>query len=109
MSRATVEDGARMAARRVKFIANSFYGQWEGDGTREWYVVYSYGGHWPMFVWDERWFEISERYSATTSRHQNACRAEIGAGYTTKMEPRVMRLLAARGLPGLLLDMPAAA
>jgi len=36
------------------------------------YVVYSYGPHWPLFVFHEGvWYENSERYSPTTSKHRS--------------------------------------
>jgi len=40
------------------------------------YVVYSYGGHFPMYVYDEqvqKWFGHTKKYSKTTSRHQAIC------------------------------------
>jgi hypothetical protein len=36
-------------------------------------VVYSYGDHWPLFMWNDTlqlWFENTERYSTTTSKHR---------------------------------------
>ena len=34
------------------------------------YVVYSYGEHWPLFVWDGfDWYENEEKCSPTTSHH----------------------------------------
>lgn len=47
------------------------------------YVVYSYGEHWPLFVYDWRvnqWYENTDKYSATvkysntTSRHASHSR-----------------------------------
>ena len=41
------------------------------------YVVYSYGHHFPMYVYDystREWYENSEKYSPTTSKHQSQCR-----------------------------------
>lgn len=38
------------------------------------YVVYSYGEHFPMYVYDDvacEWFGNSDKYSPTTSRHQS--------------------------------------
>lgn len=36
------------------------------------YVVYSYGEHWPLFVWDGfDWYENEDRCSPTTSRHHS--------------------------------------
>ena len=40
------------------------------------YVVYSYGSHWPMFIYDEiqrRWFENEDSRSVTTSKHRSQC------------------------------------
>jgi len=41
------------------------------------YVVYSYGDHFPMYMYSQRmdrWFGNKGRYSVTTSRHQSQCR-----------------------------------
>jgi hypothetical protein len=45
------------------------FGRWE---TPLLYVVYSYGEHWPLFVWDGfDWYENEDKYSATTSKHRS--------------------------------------
>jgi hypothetical protein len=41
------------------------------------YVVYSYGGHWPLWVYDWRanqWYENVDTYGNTTGRHKSATR-----------------------------------
>ena len=41
---------------------------------QNYYVVYSYGYHFPMYMYDRvnaRWFENSGKYSRTTSKHQS--------------------------------------
>ena len=46
------------------------------DGTHV-YVVYSYGNHFPMYVYDYvtgQWYGNSDKYSRTTSSHQNYAR-----------------------------------
>jgi|TARA_R110000764_G_scaffold38004_1_gene84171 hypothetical protein len=53
------------------------------------YVVYSYGHHFPMYVYDyttREWYENSEKYSPTTSKHQSQCRPrfEIKEKFNTK-------------------------
>ena len=38
------------------------------------YVVYSYGPHWPLFIYNKEtrvWVENTDRYSVTTSRHRS--------------------------------------
>jgi maltose-binding protein MalE len=41
------------------------------------YTVYSYGPHFPMYVYDYRmneWYGNSDKYSRTTTRHQSVTR-----------------------------------
>lgn len=41
------------------------------------YTVYSYGEHFPMYVYDYRmceWYGNGDKYSPTTTRHQSTCR-----------------------------------
>lgn len=38
------------------------------------YVVYSYGQHWPLFIYDfnvNQWFSNCDRYSVSTSKHHS--------------------------------------
>ena len=45
----------------------------EGNDTHtgSWYAVYSYGDHWPLFVYaEDTWFENEDRHSVTTSKHR---------------------------------------
>jgi hypothetical protein len=47
------------------------YGKWE---TPDLYVVYSYGEHWPLFMWAGRtdtWYQNADKFSPTTSRHSS--------------------------------------
>ena len=51
------------------------YAEWlnEPPGGFSRYVVYSYGRHWPLFVWVPRvntWYENAEKYGPTTSKHR---------------------------------------
>lgn len=48
------------------------FGRWE---TPLMYVVYSYGEHWPLYVWDGfDWFENEDKYSRTTTHHRGYAR-----------------------------------
>jgi hypothetical protein len=50
---------------------------WEGQ---EVYVVYSYGKHFPMYLYDyqsELWFGNEDKYSPTTSKHQTLARPQF--------------------------------
>ena len=64
--------------RREMFQTNSgsVFPQIEGGL----YVVYSYGTHFPMWVYDGHlnlWFGNSDKYSRTTSKHQSQTRPDV--------------------------------
>lgn len=47
------------------------------EHTDKLYVVYSYGYHFPMYIYDKQagmWVGNEESYSVSTSKHQNQCR-----------------------------------
>ena len=57
-----------------EFKGSNTFGVWENDMC---YVVYSYGKHFPMYVYDgisHRWFGNYDKYSQTTSKHMSQCR-----------------------------------
>lgn len=81
----TLNEMSRLVNGRMPFKGNSVFGHWEGNL----YVVYSYGTHFPMYVYDagasvfdERgsvvskgvWLGNTDRYSVTTSKHQGKTR-----------------------------------
>jgi hypothetical protein len=48
----------------------NLFARWETPDT---YVVYSYGQHWPLFIWDKKlnlWVENGDKRSPTTSQHR---------------------------------------
>ena len=60
-------DARKHVQQRKPFRGNNTYGVCIEDR----YVVYSYGAHWPLFVYDNgRWFTNSGRCSCTTSKHR---------------------------------------
>lgn len=67
---------ARPLVNELKpFKGNNVFAGWSGSC----YVVYSYGYHFPLFVWDDIrqvWLENSDRYSVTTTKHKNQMRPE---------------------------------
>ena len=68
-------DASWYTTRRLPFVGSNLYAKELRDPYR--YVVYSYGGHWPLYVWDggvQRWFVNGDVFSRTTSRHKTqAC------------------------------------
>ena len=61
----------------------SMYGNHQ-YGATSLYVVYSYGQHFPMAVYEfhtRRWFYNEDKYSSTTSRHQSYVRSALPETY----------------------------
>jgi len=87
----TLREAGTCVRRREIFTGNNIYGRWYSDdsGDHRWYVVFSYGSHFPMYIWDVdtvMWYGNRDRYSSTTSRHQSACAPpHVDAWYDTDM------------------------
>lgn len=61
-------DARKYVQQRKPFRGSTTSGTYIDDR----YVVYSYGEHWPLFVYDDgRWFANSDRYSRTTTKHRS--------------------------------------
>jgi len=62
---------------RIFGYNNSIMGTWLGDywyEKKHLYVVYSYGEHFPIYIYDSKrdeWYGNSDKYSRSTSKHQN--------------------------------------
>jgi len=68
------KDASQYVNRCESFNGNNTKGARYNDNL---YVVYSYGHHFPMYVYDyttREWYENSDKYSPTTSKHQTQCR-----------------------------------
>ena len=73
MKRISNAETGAYVTRREAFTNNNqtMYGEWEGQQ----YTAYSYGDHFPMYVWSEgQWFENGDRYRSTTSKHMTQAR-----------------------------------
>lgn len=66
--RITNKDARKYVQQRMPFRGNNTFGTYINDR----YVVYSYGAHWPLFIYGEgRWFANSDRCSRTTNKHRS--------------------------------------
>ena len=76
-----------------EFQGSNMFGKWldVGNGRTETnllYAVYSYGSHFPMYVWvsgEKKWIGNKDKYSQSTTRHQSQGRpsGEIHVWYNT--------------------------
>lgn len=59
--------------QRTPFQGSNLYAINLGQGTDDFrYVVYSYGIHWPLFVYTNGcWFENEQKHSVSTSKHRS--------------------------------------
>ena len=55
----------------LPFKGNNTFGEIIGEG----YVVYSYGTHWILYLWDGvQWYGSEEKFSVSTSKHSSQLR-----------------------------------
>jgi len=72
-----------LAAGRKDFVGSNLYGANERNG---WYVVYSYGSHWPLHAYNkelEMWLSNADKYSTSTSRHFSQTQPRSSINITT--------------------------
>lgn len=104
MTYTTLREARLCVMRKVEFTGNNVYGRWltDDDTRHSWYVVYSYGTHFPMYIFDETmgvWAGNKDKYSPTTSRHQSACcPPNIGYWFDTN----IMKRIELHGLHGVI-------
>jgi hypothetical protein len=68
----TTNKGARQYVQAKLPFTNSNGQLYAVRHTPMLYVVYSYGDHWPLFLWDGlEWYVNEDRCSVTTSRHHS--------------------------------------
>jgi hypothetical protein len=78
------------------FKGSNLFAQWEGDDR---YVVYSFGTHYPMFIWTQgAWFENEDKYSRTTSKHRSQTHPHSP---TILLATAWMKELAEQGYPSI--------
>lgn len=66
-------DARRCVQNLEEFKGSNTYAEWLLFPER--YVVYSYGDHWPLFIYEDgKWYENADKYSRTTSKHHGQLR-----------------------------------
>ena len=79
--------------RAEPFQGSNLFGEYDGsdEGSNTPYVVYSYGYHFPMFIFiNGHWYENSDKYSRSTSKQQSQARPTMK---TIKLNTDDMRKL----------------
>lgn len=65
--------------QHIPFEGSNLWGTWQDstiiESTDKQYVVYSYGHHFPIYIFaGGQWFANEDKYSQSTSRHQSQAR-----------------------------------
>lgn len=82
---------------RLPFQGSNLYAEWVKPlaNNAKQYVVYSYGQHFPAYIYaDGVWFENEDKYSPTTSKHMSQARP---TDKTILLSTRAMIALVAEG------------
>lgn len=78
----------------TEFQGSNIFGKWldTGNGRTEshtLYAVFSYGSHFPMYIWDikeRKWLGNSDKYSSSTTRQQSHTRpSHVDMWFNTDM------------------------
>lgn len=93
---------------RNAFIANNIFAEYvtqNADGqpldTCR-YVVYSYGKHWPLFIYEGgHWYANIDKYSSTTSKHFTQANPCTGQTQAIPMTTPQMLQIVRYGIAGL--------
>ena len=80
MKRVTNRRAGDYVGQCTPFKGSNLYGETLPLGG---FVVYSYGPHWPLYIYDGRtWYENASHVSPSTTRHRSQARPyTIGMGY----------------------------
>ena len=89
-------EARRLVQAARPFTANNIFAVNVFHAEVPHYIVYSYGTHWPLFIYVAgKWYENSDRHSVTTSKHRSLCHPHME---TTQLGLYKMLDIARRGI-----------
>jgi hypothetical protein len=103
MAKVSNKDCRKHVQNREPFDGSNLWGVWQNstivEDDSKFYVVYSYGHHWPLFVYAEGvWFENEESFSQSTKRHRSQANPHVN---TVLLSCYWMKKLAVLGFRGI--------
>jgi|TARA_R110000824_G_scaffold400391_1_gene607833 hypothetical protein len=85
------KDGGLYTTNFHEFKGNNTFAEYNESGV---YTVYSYGYHFPMYVFkDLTWYENSDKYSVSTSKQQTQMRPNSVTEFKLKNTEQLKRLI----------------
>jgi hypothetical protein len=102
MKRVANKNARPCVQNREAFQGSNIFAEWRGDDTFDArYIVYSYGKHFPMYIWtDGKWYGNSDKYSRTTSKHQGQAHPPVAGSEIEWRDTDAMVAIADRGIAG---------
>lgn len=73
LERINNRNSSRYVSYLKEFRGSNMYAVHLHGNNKHTYVVYSYGPHWPMWVYDygtREWYGMADKYSSSTSKQQ---------------------------------------
>ena len=90
-------NGSDFTTDKDEFTGSNTFSEWN-EGK---YVVYSYGRHFPMYVYKGKtWYENSDKYSVSTSKQQTQLRQKINGfefGFIKKTTEELKQIIRGGG------------
>ena len=106
LPKTTNQGSHRLVSEQMEFKGSNLYGFWLDNGSEhpehndDRYTVWSYGCHWPLFVYvkeTDQWFYNEDRYSVSTSKHQSQSHPSVPCSEMTALDTDALRDLALVG------------
>jgi len=86
-------------SQRIPFEGSNLFAEFHHNGA---YVVYSYGRHFPIYAFvDGQWFGNRDKYSRSTTRHQNQARPVWDSSKIWWLDTTWMRRVIAEGVSAI--------
>jgi hypothetical protein len=99
MNRIANKAARSMVQNLTPFEGSNLFARTNTNADEQWYVVYSYGEHHPLFInAGGVWFENEDKYSPTTSKHRSQSHP---LSNTVLLSTQWMRTLAERGFAAI--------
>jgi hypothetical protein len=80
LERINNRDSAKYVSYKQEFQGSNMYAIHLEGKNKHTYVVYSYGPHWPMWVYDygtREWYGMLDKFSRTTSKQQGQSHPDV--------------------------------
>lgn len=107
LERINNRDSSKYVSHLKEFRGSNMYALHLHGNNKHTYVVYSYGVHWPMWVYDygtREWYGMKDKFSRTTSKQQGQSHPDVSDKNIHWFDEAMMLKIAAHGYNGTIAD-----